>query len=77
VKFEIVPAADRPEMPHSGATPSALSLALEAGETVFSVDANLGLRNKESYLSVRGFRLHQLKAERNGVKGFYLWADKA
>lgn len=76
--FEIVPESERPEL-RTG-EPTKLALALEAGQTVFipggGVRTISAIRNKASYLSVRGYRVHQRLAVREGVRGIYAWADK-
>jgi len=75
--FEIVPASERPAATF-GQTPSALSLALAAGHTVWVAKPfNLGrVNNKSTYLGRRGFRVRQVSGDRDGVPGLYLWAEK-
>lgn len=76
--FEIVSASDIPARKTRGNHPTPASLALADGQTIFIVGRRASdvFRSPNSYLSRRGFRIHQRTGERNGVAGQYIWATK-
>lgn len=77
IEFEIVPAEERPATRRVGPGPAAISLALVAGHTVFIVGKRpVSLTSsRSSYAARRGYRIHVGMGERNGVQGYYAWAD--
>lgn len=78
-EFVVVPDEERPPR-GSGRAPSELSLIFATGKTIFvpymAASMTGGLRSKRAYLTVRGFKVFSRKAERDGVTGVYLWAER-
>jgi hypothetical protein len=75
--FEVVPPDEVPTARGPGRGPSALSLALESGATVFVAGKNEydvhGIRGKRAYLTTRGHKVSIRRGERNGVVGVFIW----
>lgn len=78
--FEIIPESERPARIHVGTKPTALTLALESGQTVFVAHAThpqaSSLRQPHSYLRKRGLTVVARAAERGGVQGLVMWTER-
>lgn len=68
----------RPELDtrRGGPVPSAMSLDLEKGLTVFTTSRMPPSFSTHSYLRQRGYRVHAVKGEHAGKVGYFLWAEK-
>lgn len=75
--FEVVPDTERRPKANSGRQPSALSVALVEGKTVFVPHyGDTRFLGRSSYLRNRGYRVVSRKGERDGIPGVYLWAER-
>ncbi len=74
--YEIVDKDEVPKRSNRGG-PTELSLLLETGAVVFAEGRQYRtMQNPGSYLAKRGYRIFHTLAERNGVHGAYIWAEK-
>jgi hypothetical protein len=66
----------RPKGRGGSGRPKPLSLALASGAMVFVAATKNPVNNWARGTYLYGYRVHQRAAERDGVRGFYLWAEK-